>query len=63
LQEKDKIMIKNPFPRKPDDRFEGPYEIEKIVGPSTFMICLEDGKHQLVHISRIKPYHERRTEE
>ena len=35
------------------DKYLGPYEIKKIIGPSTLFID-EDGKYQKVHMSRVK---------
>lgn len=62
LKEKDKIMWEVPFPTKMQDKYTGPYEITKILGPSSFIIN-KDGEEKTVHISKIKKYRERSTEQ
>ena len=59
LKEKDKVMLQKTFPTKMDDKFTGPYEITKVIGPSTCKVKDDDGNTKIIHVSKIKKYYER----
>ena len=55
----DKVMLQKPFPKKLENKFTGPHEILRVMGPSTFLIHNDKGEEQKIHISKIKKYYER----
>lgn len=61
LKEKDKVMLQKPFPTKMDDKFMGPYEVIKVLGPSTFEVKNEDGDTKTIHVSKIKRFYKRKS--
>jgi len=56
VKEGDKILVKAPFPLKMENTYDGPYEVKKVLGKSTISIIDNKGKHQKIHVSRIKKY-------
>jgi hypothetical protein len=61
IKEHDKIMLEIPFPNKTDKKYNGPFEVIKILGPSSIVIRISDDNTRIVHISKIRKFHERQS--
>lgn len=59
IQINDKVLIRNNFPKKMEKRYLGPFRISRIIGNATVEIQDENGNHEPIHISKLRPFHER----
>lgn len=59
FKENEKVLLRAAVKTgKFQPRFSGPYVITKVLGETTYVID-QDGKEKIVHIDRLKRYHER----
>ena len=56
----DEVLIREPFPKKMDDKYLGPCTVTKILGPTTFIVKNnENDEESRVHVSKIKKFYRR----
>ena len=54
----EEVLVKRPKHIKTETRYEGPFVVTKILGPTAYAIDM-GGKHEIIHAERLKKYYRR----